>query len=690
MVIRKPSFEEKGNIPVEYTYHGAQPKSYYLPTHQVQPVSQLQTAPQLYPRTQPQQSVSRPTQQSRRSPSPPPPPLPPPRQKKSVPKAPPSQHASPIPLHKPMQSGVPAYGAPPPYIPGNMTTDQLQYLKLQCNSESPMSSHSPSPASSVNGQISHVFNGPYASPTPHVAHSPRPAPMYKSPSGSTAILHAESKEVHFPEAQTATAPSLPPHRQHHLNNHSLHTSTQHNTQPLSVHPQYYQPSMNPSASPAAQYIPHTQQAIPNQHNGTARHSAGQSVQRVYNTNTANNSMRQQNYMHSSMYHQSELPLSVRQDSSQRMVANQSPVSVHSTTSAHSTNSDIPATPLHEIAPPPPYHGPHNPAQNSQRPPSMYNPSYQQPPTQPTNNTQSCLAYLQNQNDHQQYQVEEPELPDVLNADMPVGEEEKEARTSPKPDRDPEAQKKEKEGQYSGRLKSFSSQAYKFFMEQHIENIFKSYEERKFRMEQLHKELANTELPEATQKQMIRLLHQKESNYLRLKRANMNKMMFEEIKPLGVGAFGSVTLVRKGNTQQLYAMKTLRKSDVLKRNQIAHVKAERDILAEADNEWVVKLYYSFQDREHLYFVMDYIQGGDMMGRLQKEGIFEAKLAQFYIAELVLAVESVHSMGFIHRDIKPDNILIDKDGHIKLTDFGLCTGFRWTHNSKLYQKGIFISN
>lgn len=101
--------------------------------------------------------------------------------------------------------------------------------------------------------------------------------------------------------------------------------------------------------------------------------------------------------------------------------------------------------------------------------------------------------------------------------------------------------------------------------------------------------------------------------------------------------------------------------------------------------MVRLYYSFQDRDSLYFVMDYIPGGDMMSLLIRMGIFPEPLACFYVAELTLAIESVHKMGFIHRDIKPDNILIDLDGHIKLTDFGLCTGFRWTHNSKYYQKG-----
>lgn len=166
---------------------------------------------------------------------------------------------------------------------------------------------------------------------------------------------------------------------------------------------------------------------------------------------------------------------------------------------------------------------------------------------------------------------------------------------------------------------------------------------------------------------------------------MSKSMFKKIKTLGIGAFGEVALVRKSDTNALYAIKTLRKADVLQRNQVGHVKAERDILAEANNDWVVKLYYSFQDSDNLYYVMDYIPGGDLMSLLIRKEIFSEELARFYIAELTLAIESVHKMGFIHRDIKPDNILIDRNGHIKLTDFGLCTGFRWTHDSKYYQIG-----
>jgi len=224
------------------------------------------------------------------------------------------------------------------------------------------------------------------------------------------------------------------------------------------------------------------------------------------------------------------------------------------------------------------------------------------------------------------------------------------------------------------------------MEQHAENVLKSHNARNYRCTQLENEMNKVDLPETIKDQMRKLLRQKETNYLRLRRAKMNKSMFEHIKVLGLGAFGQVDLVKKrDDIQRLYAMKILHKSDVFNRNQAAHVKAERDILAQADNEWVVKLYYSFQDEENLYFVMDYVPGGDLMNLLIKLEVFSEELSRFYIGELTCAIESVHNLGFIHRDIKPDNILIDKCGHIKLTDFGLCTGFHWTHNSKYYQMG-----
>nr|ABS88160.1 Lats2-2 [Danio rerio] len=261
---------------------------------------------------------------------------------------------------------------------------------------------------------------------------------------------------------------------------------------------------------------------------------------------------------------------------------------------------------------------------------------------------------------------------------------KQIQTSPVPVRKNARDEEKRES----RIKSYSPFAFKFYMEQHVENVMKTYQQKLNRRMQLEQEMSKAGLSEAEQEQMRKMLYQKESNYNRLRRAKMDKSMFVKIKTLGIGAFGEVCLTRKVDTGALYAMKTLRKKDVLNRNQVAHVKAERDILAEADNEWVVRLYYSFQDRDNLYFVMDYIPGGDMMSLLIRMGVFPEVLARFYVAELTLAIESVHKMGFIHRDIKPDNILIDLDGHIKLTDFGLCTGFRWTHNSKYYQKGNHI--
>ncbi len=197
------------------------------------------------------------------------------------------------------------------------------------------------------------------------------------------------------------------------------------------------------------------------------------------------------------------------------------------------------------------------------------------------------------------------------------------------------------------IRSCTPQAFKFFMEQHIENLFKHRQARDYRRMQLESEMSKVDIPVELQDQMRKLLMQKETNYLRLRRAKMNKSMFETVKLLGVGAFGEVDLVRKIDTGRLYAMKTLHKTDVFNRNQAAHVKAERDILAEADSEWVVKLYYSFQDDENLYFVMDYIPGGDLMNLLIKFQVFDENLARFYIAELVCAIESVHNLGFIHR-------------------------------------------
>lgn len=128
-------------------------------------------------------------------------------------------------------------------------------------------------------------------------------------------------------------------------------------------------------------------------------------------------------------------------------------------------------------------------------------------------------------------------------------------------------------------------------------------------------------------------------------------------------------------ERLYAMKRMRKIDMLKKKQVFHVRSERNVLAEAaaDNPWIVQLHYSFQDEQYLYMVTDYLPGGDLMSWLISEQIFSVAQTRFYIAELCAAIHSVHDMNYVHRDIKPDNILVDDQGHIRLSDFGLCKKF-----------------
>ena len=129
-------------------------------------------------------------------------------------------------------------------------------------------------------------------------------------------------------------------------------------------------------------------------------------------------------------------------------------------------------------------------------------------------------------------------------------------------------------------------------------------------------------------------------------------------------------MRERSTGNVFAMKKLKKSEMVRRGQVDHVKAERNLLAEVDNPSIVKLYYSFQDEEFLYLVMEYLPGGDMMTLLMRRDTLSEEVTRFYIAQTVVALETIHRHNFIHRDIKPDNLLLDRDGHMKLSDFGLC--------------------
>lgn len=145
--------------------------------------------------------------------------------------------------------------------------------------------------------------------------------------------------------------------------------------------------------------------------------------------------------------------------------------------------------------------------------------------------------------------------------------------------------------------------------------------------------------------------------------------FEIIKPISRGAFGRVFLARKKSTGDLFAIKVLRKADMIRKNAVESILAERDILISTRNPFVVRFFYSFTCSENLYLVMEYLIGGDLYSLLRNVGCLDETISQIYIAELVLALEYLHSLGVVHRDLKPDNLLIAHDGHLKLTDFGL---------------------
>ncbi|KAJ7970256.1 putative Kinase [Quillaja saponaria] len=145
--------------------------------------------------------------------------------------------------------------------------------------------------------------------------------------------------------------------------------------------------------------------------------------------------------------------------------------------------------------------------------------------------------------------------------------------------------------------------------------------------------------------------------------------FEIIKPISRGAFGRVFLAKKRTTGDLFAIKVLKKADMIRKNAVESILAERDILITVRNPFVVRFFYSFTCRENLYLVMEYLNGGDLYSLLRNLGCLDEDVARVYIAEVVLALEYLHSLRVVHRDLKPDNLLIAHDGHIKLTDFGL---------------------
>jgi len=228
----------------------------------------------------------------------------------------------------------------------------------------------------------------------------------------------------------------------------------------------------------------------------------------------------------------------------------------------------------------------------------------------------------------------------------------------------------KPGPLPGAQKAIQVKAY---LDSHMKDKMSQIDERKERRVALEQQMEQMKLSSDVRKKMISKMEEEEIKRTPEIKKKIKLDDFDMVAIIGRGAFGEVRVVRKKDTGQVYAMKVMKKTEMLKKNQVAHIRAERDVLALADNPWVVRLHFSFQDDKHLYLVMEYLPGGDLMTILMKYDILTEEQTRFFIAETALAIHSVHELNYVHRDLKPDNILLDKEGHVKLSDFGLCKAF-----------------
>ena len=208
-------------------------------------------------------------------------------------------------------------------------------------------------------------------------------------------------------------------------------------------------------------------------------------------------------------------------------------------------------------------------------------------------------------------------------------------------------------------------------------ITKKYIERKYNMKSLKNlewngiidKIDMLNISEKDKEKVKKEIYDKEMDKYRKKREKQSIRDYESLEIIGRGAFGEVHVCKEKKTGKIVAVKKIKKSVIETKNQIIHIRNEQLLMSKIKSPWIVDLIASFQEGDYLYLIMDFLPGGDLMNLLIKKDILTENESKFYIAEIILAVESIHKLDCIHRDIKPDNILIDKNGHIKLSDFGL---------------------
>ncbi|EPX70827.1 AGC/NDR protein kinase Mug27 [Schizosaccharomyces octosporus yFS286] len=209
----------------------------------------------------------------------------------------------------------------------------------------------------------------------------------------------------------------------------------------------------------------------------------------------------------------------------------------------------------------------------------------------------------------------------------------------------------------------------FFLNHYI-SLIDYYKLRKERFNQfVH---FSEELKASKQKKLWKEHCGRERAFLRKRRTKVQSNHFDLLVKLGQGGYGSVWLAKKKDTHEFVALKMMKKAVLQQMGEVRHILTERDVLTNTNSEWLIKLFYAFQDQSFVYLAMEYVPGGDFRTYLAMHGLLRERQTRFYLAEMFMAVNEVHKLGYTHRDLKPENFLIDRNGHLKLGDFGLSTG------------------
>jgi len=225
------------------------------------------------------------------------------------------------------------------------------------------------------------------------------------------------------------------------------------------------------------------------------------------------------------------------------------------------------------------------------------------------------------------------------------------------------------------------------------SIAKNYIERKYNLKTLKnlewngiiEKIDNLKISKLQKEKVKKNIFESEITKYRKNREKLSIREYESLSIIGRGAFGEVHVCREKKTNKIVAVKKIKKDIIENKNQVIHIRNEQLILSKVKSKWIIDLKASFQEGDYLFLIMEFAPGGDLMSLLIEKDIFTEEEAKFYTAELILAIESIHKLDCIHRDIKPDNILIDKTGHIKLSDFGLAKV-----SEKLYDKNNNIQD